>query len=173
MIIKNFERLAKTPLRRDALAIIEAGYEAIAIEPLFQNQMAIEGDILTVHGQSFDLSTYHNIYVVGVGKGSAQAAHAVEQVIGPKNIEAGLVIDIARKRLRKIKSMVGTHPLPSAKNIAATDKIVKILERATAKDLVISLICGGGSALACRPGGLTCLELQFISSVLLRAGATI
>jgi glycerate-2-kinase len=50
---------------------------------------------------------------------------------------------------------------------------VKLLERADKNDLVISIICGGGSALFCRPGALTCLELQFISSVLLRAGATI
>lgn len=173
MVIKNFEKLAKTPLRKDALEIVEAGYNAIAIESIFQRNISIQDEILTIAGKKFKLSNYKDIYVVGVGKGSALAAKQIERILGAQRIKSGLVIDITRRRLKKIRSLSGTHPLPSEKNIRATKKLVQLLTQSKSDDLVIALICGGGSALACQPGGLTCLELQFISSVLLRAGATI
>ncbi len=173
MIIKNLERLAKTPLRRDALEIAEAGYNAIAIESIFERNISFQDEVLTIAGQTFDLHDYKNVYVVGVGKGSALAAKQIEGILASRRIKSGIVIDITRRRLKKIRSLSGTHPLPSKKNIRATKKLVQLLKQSTADDLIIAIICGGGSALACQPGGLTCLELQFISSVLLRAGATI
>lgn len=173
MILKNFESLAKTPLRRDALEIIEAGYESISIETIFENSLSLDHDRLTIGPQSFDLTQYEDIYVVGVGKGSSLAAKHIEHILGVHRIKSGIVIDITKRRLKKIRSYAGTHPLPSQKNIKATNQMVHLLKQTQANDLVIALICGGGSALACQPGGLTCLELQFISSVLLRAGATI
>lgn len=165
--------LAKTPLRRDALEIIEAGYEAISIESIFRNAVKLHDNQLTIADQTFDLDEHEEVYVVGAGKGSALAAQQIERILGAGRISSGLVIDLTRHRLKKIRSLSGTHPLPSEKNIRATKKLVELLKRTRKNDLVIAIICGGGSALACQPGGLTCLELQFISSVLLRAGATI
>lgn len=173
MIIKNFKKLAKNKLRHDALTIAEAGYESIAIKKLFHHDMSLTGDILSVRGQKYNLKKFDNVYVIGLGKNSAAAAQVVESTLGPRRIKAGFVIDIAKKRMKKIKALRGTHPLPSNQNIKATRKIVALLEKVTAKDLVIAIVCGGGSSLACRPDSLTCLELQFISSLLLRAGATI
>lgn len=173
MIIKNFQKLAKNDLRRDALLIAEAGYESIAIKKLFRQDLAVDGDTLSVHGHNYNLKKYDNIYVIGIGKNSAAAAQVVESTVGSKRIKAGFVIDIAKKRMKKIKAMRGTHPLPSNQNIRATRKIVELLGRVTERDLVIAIVCGGGSSLACRPDNLTCLELQFISGLLLRAGANI
>lgn len=173
MIIKNFKKLAKTDLRRDALTIAEAGYESIAIKKLFRQDLSVDGDTLSVHGHKYNLKKFDNIYVIGLGKNSAAAAQVIESTIGPRRIQAGFVIDIAKKRMKKIKAMRGTHPLPSNQNIRATNKIVELLKNVTEKDLVVAIVCGGGSSLACRPDSLTCLELQFISSLLLRAGATI
>jgi glycerate-2-kinase len=173
MVIKNYDKLAKTALRRDALTIVEAGYESIDIEKLFTSKLHMEGDKLILGANTYDLTKFKHIYVVGVGKGSGLAAKAIEKLLTPERITAGAIIDITTRRLKKIKSCKGTHPLPSEQNIAFTEEIIRIMELADKDDLVISIICGGGSALFCKPGGLTCLELQFISSVLLRAGASI
>ncbi|OGM89556.1 hypothetical protein A3J77_00985, partial [Candidatus Wolfebacteria bacterium RBG_13_41_7] len=43
----------------------------------------------------------------------------------------------------------GTHPLPSIRNVKATKKIIELAEKAGKDDLIISFICGGGSALLC------------------------
>lgn len=173
MIIKNFKALAKNSLRRDALEIVEAGYEAIKIEDVFKNNVTLENDELRIHDNTFNLKKYNNIYVVGVGKGSDLAAKALEDVLTPERIKAGFVIDTVDIRLKKIETLKGTHPLPSEQNIQATEKITDLLEQTKRDDLVLVIICGGGSSLFCKPGGLTCLELQFISSFLLRQGASI
>lgn len=173
MIIKNLNKLAKNKLRRDALEIVEAGYEAINMENIYKKQISIKNDELTIQDQHFDLNKYNNIYVVGVGKGSDYAAKALEEILTPDRIKAGFVIDTVSIKLQKIETLKGTHPLPSEQNIEATEKITKLLINAKRDDLVIVIICGGGSALFCKPGGLTCLELQFITSFLLRQGASI
>ncbi|MDP4038893.1 MAG: DUF4147 domain-containing protein [bacterium] len=172
MIIKNFQKLARSPLRRDALEIVEAGYEAIDMKNLFARSLRLNGNIIEIEGHKYNLDDYHHIYVVGLGKASSLAAKQIEDKLGSK-ITNGFVIDVAKHRMKHIKSLKGTHPLPSPKNIKATEKIISLLQKTTKDDLVISIICGGGSALLCKPDKLTCLEMQFISSVLLKAGATI
>jgi glycerate-2-kinase len=173
MIIKNIKELARNDLRRDALEIVEAGYQAIKSEDIFKNHISLEDDQLSIGEQSFNLKKYNNIYVVGVGKGSDLAAKAIEDILTPDRIKAGFVIDTVSIKLQKIETLKGTHPLPSEQNIQATEKITNLLTEAKRDDLVLVIICGGGSALFCKPGGLTCLELQFISSFLLRQGASI
>ena len=173
MIIKNKKQLEKTQLRKDALDIIEAGYEAIKVENIYANQLKLDGDVLTIHDTQYNLADYENIYVVGLGKGAALAAKALEKVLGANKVSEGYVIDIAPIELEKIEVLKGTHPLPSEQNIEDTKKIYSLLKKANEKDLVISIICGGGSALLCMPDNMTCLELQFLSSMLLRSGASI
>lgn len=173
MVIKNTAKLATNQLRRDALAIAEAGYDSIRMSALFAHDLTLINNILKVGGKEYDLEKFDKIYVVGIGKASAQAAAVIEKTLTPSRIAGGIVVDIARHPLKKIKVFRGTHPLPSDQNIYATEQIVRILRQATKNDLVITIICGGGSSLLCKPGKLTCLELQFITSMLLRAGANI
>lgn len=173
MIIKNIKQLSKNRLRSDALKIVEAGYEAIKIENIYNQNITYKNHVLKIQDKTYHLDKYKNVYVVGVGKGSDLAAKAIEDIIGAKNIRAGFVIDTVSIKLKKITTLKGTHPLPSEQNILATKKITDLLLRAKKDDLVITIICGGGSSLFCKPGGLTCLELQFISSFLLRSGASI
>ncbi len=172
-IIKNIKRLATTPLRADALAICEAGYEALRVSTIIESQLKLTGTKLQIGKLSYDLSKYRHIYVVGVGKGSALAAQSIEKTLGPKRIASGYVIDIVRKRLKKIRSLRGTHPLPSEQNIAATEKVIELLKKATQDDLVLTVICGGGSSLFCSPGGMSCTDLQLVSDQLLKSGANI
>lgn len=172
-IIKNIDELAKNQIRRDALEIVEAGYEAIRIEDIYKNQISLKNEVLTVQDQQFELKKYNNIYVVGVGKGSDYAAKAIENILTPDRIKAGFVIDTVSIELKKIKTLKGTHPLPSEDNIKATEHITELLTKTNREDLVIVLICGGGSALFCKPDSLTCQELQFITDLLLHRGASI
>ncbi len=171
-VIKNFDALATTKLRRDALEIAEAGYEAIDLKTMFARQLDLRGEHLVVGNQRYDLSKYRNVYIVGVGKGSALAVESIGKVL-KKRVTKGFAIDIKRRLVRKIRVFAGTHPLPSDQNITATNHIIKLMKGATKDDLVIAAICGGGSSLFCQPAGLTCVELQHVSSYLLKAGAKI
>lgn len=173
MIIQNFEALAKTPLRRDALEIIEAGFAAVEVKPLIKKNLQVENDHLSLAGQRHAFSDYKNIFIIGVGKGTAKAVEALEEQIGSERITEGHALDVIAGHYKKIKSHVGTHPFPSDKNVAITSEIISTLQKAGTDDLVICVIGGGSSSLLCKPAGLTSLELQFISKLMMMQGASI
>lgn len=171
-VIKNYRRLATTPLRRDALDIVEAGYESIDLKHIFGRVVTLTKHDLVINGHTYDLSKYENIYVVGIGKGSALAVEGLQKVL-KRRIKSGFAIDIRRRIMPRIKVFIGTHPLPSDQNIAATNKIIELLKSAGENDLILSVICGGGSSLFCQPAGLTCVQLQQVTDYLLKGGAKI
>ena len=152
MIITNFKNLAKSPLRKKALQIVEAGYEAINIKKAVLERIKINKNKLFISDFFVDLNKYRKIFIIGIGKGSALASAALAEILG-KRLAEGIAIDVKKPKLKienwKLKIFEGTHPNPSAQNIKATKKIVELAEKAGEDDLIISFICGGGSALLC------------------------
>ncbi|MDI6717974.1 MAG: DUF4147 domain-containing protein [Patescibacteria group bacterium] len=154
----NFKKLAKTSLRKKALLTAEAGYEAINIKKSIFERIKINNGVLEINYYDnekpaeilINLKDYKRVFLIGVGKGSALASAYLAKVLGEK-FTKGIALDV--KELQtinyKLQTFIGTHPLPSKKNIAATEKIVKLLKDSSEKDLVIFFICGGGSALLC------------------------
>jgi len=171
-VIKNFDDLATTPLRNDALSILEAGYEAIKTEDVIKSEIKREGSTLFISGRTVDLNSYDRLFFAGIGKCAADAAIVLEDILGDY-ITEGIIIDIRDVPLKKIKSFVGTHPFPSEKNMAAARSVKEMLEKATKHDLVLVLISGGGSSLLCLPHGITLEALTEITGSLMRQGATI
>jgi len=171
-IIKNFVSLAKTPARRDALKILEAGLNAVRTDKAIRAKLKLKGNILTAGRRKYDLKKYDHVYVIGFGKASHAAAAELEKMLGSR-LSGGIVLGISGGKLKKIKTLVGTHPLPSEKNISATGEIVAMIKKADSKDLIIAVVSGGGSALLCRPSGVKCDELAFITQTLMRCGADI
>lgn len=171
MIIKNAQKLATTPLRKDALEILDAGYSAINPKAILTTKITIEGEVLKINGKPFNLRDYRNIYIAGIGKASLLTATYLESLLGSR-ITDGVVIDIRKGKLKNIRTFKGTHPLPSEDNIKATDQMIDMLSKVTASDLVITIISGGGSALLCKPI-LKINKLQGVFNNLLKSGANI
>lgn len=170
--IKNFKQLAVTPLRKKALLIAEAGFQAIDTPQVIKQNVRLEGQKLRIRERSFDLRKHNRIFVVGVGKCSLEAASALEQILG-KLITAGIVVDVHPGKLKQIKVYAGSHPMPTEKNVDITRQIVRLLKRTAKNDLVIFVVSGGGSSLLCQPGNFTCRQEILLEQALLRAGATI
>ena len=136
--------------------------------------MSLDSDVLKIQGNEYDLKKFKNIFIAAIGKGCGLIAEELENLIGAKNIKAGVAIDLKHRKLKKIKVFGGTHPLPSEKNILATKKLIKTLKEAKSKDLVITIVCGGGSSLACLPAkNNSCNDLRSVSEHMLKGGATI
>lgn len=171
-IVKNRRTLAVTPLRRDALAVLEAGLRAIDTRRAVRSACAVAGSTLRVGGKSWDLGAFDHVYVVGIGKAAFDAAAELERLLG-KRIDGGIVLDVKSGPLRRMKSIAGTHPLPSLANMRATGEIVALLKQVDAKDLVIAVVSGGGSALLCWPYGMKGAALADVTGALMRKGATI
>lgn len=171
-MIKNFDDLATTPLRQDGLAILEAGYQAILTAGVVKRNISLEGDILHLKDDAVDLSQFSRVFFVAIGKCALDTAVAIEDIMADK-ITAGIALDVREGLLHKIKSIAGTHPLPSAKNVQATKEIVAMLTSLTEKDLVLAFISGGGSALLFAPLSLSVEDMVRLTQYAMDKGVTI
>jgi glycerate 2-kinase len=158
-MINNLKVLAKNPLRKKALLIANAGYEAINIERVVRERIIINKNFLLVNGEKIDLRKFHRIFILGIGKGSALASLSLAKILG-KRLSSGIALDVNKPksivnsslptgRQAPFKVLIGDHPLPSKKNIKATQEIIKLAQKVEKDDLIIAFICGGGSALLC------------------------
>jgi len=148
--IKNFDDLATNVNRKMALKIAEAGFESISTERVIKNKIKLENNTLFINDESFDLSKFKKIKVVGFGKSSCEAALALENILESR-ITDGVVIGLAKVSTKYIETFAGTHPRASEKNVIAGNKIYEIIKDSTEEDLIIVLASGGGSALLCYP----------------------
>ncbi len=173
MIITNFKNLARNPLRKKALEIVEAGYEAVDIQKTVSQRIKLKNNKLSIYcgvmmhhntqkSLDINLNNYQNVFLVGIGKGSALACASLAKILRERLTE-GIALDIQKPKLEitslrevsrrernpKLKILLGTHPLPSRQNIKATQEIIKLAKSAGKDDLIISFICGGGSSLLC------------------------
>jgi glycerate 2-kinase len=113
------------------------------------------------------------VVVIGAGKASARMAEAVEAAWGPCE---GLVITrygYARP-CAGVEIVEAAHPVPDAAGVAATSRMLGLLEGLCEGDLVLALISGGASALLVAPvEGVTLAEKQALNAALLSSGAPI
>ncbi len=159
-------------LRRDALAVLDAGLAAIRTGDAVKRACRLNGDVLTVDGKRFPLKRYRRIFVIGIGKASLEAGKALETLLGTR-ITDGVVLDVKSARLKRIKSVAGSHPFPSMANMRGTGEIMAILKQADSRDLIITVISGGGSSLLCWPYQLKCDDITLVTKTLMAKGATI
>jgi glycerate 2-kinase len=112
--------------------------------------------------------------VIGAGKGAAQMARALESVWkGP--LEGVVVTRYGYGcETAHIRIIEAAHPVPDAAGLAAARQLVETISSLGPDDLVIALICGGGSALLpAPPEGLTLQDEIDVNEALLASGAPI
>src|SRR3989344_3593381 len=171
-LIKNFEQLAVSEGRRVVLEIMEAGLTAIQPAEVLDQGLSLNGNKLVIAGQGFDLEKYDRVFLLGFGKGAAGISKIIYEKLGNKLTE-GWVIDMESAQGNRVKYSLGTHTLPSQQNVEFTKNVVLKLEgKLTEKDLVLVVICGGGSALLTLPS-CSIEELVETNRKLLGSGATI
>ena len=114
------------------------------------------------------------VVVVGAGKGAAQLAAAFETLWeGPLS---GVVVTRYGYAVscQRIKVLEAAHPVPDAAGLRASEALFAAVQGLTADDLVVALICGGGSALLpCPQPGLTLDDEIALNRALLASGAPI
>jgi hydroxypyruvate reductase len=165
---------------RDLEAIYTAAINAVNPAVAVSRCLQKRGETLYVHGDrgvvgQYNLRDYNAIIVVGAGKATAPMAKAVEDILGDR-IDTGCVCvkEGYGEHLSRIEIIEASHPVPDARGRSAALKIREILGGAGERDLVISLISGGGSALLpLPPDPITLEEKRSTTELLLRSGASI
>ncbi len=164
-------------LRHDACLILDGALKAVDPKEAVLNALTLDGNILSYKGGSVDLSRTKKVIVVGGGKAGGLMARAVEALLG-KRITTGHVnvlkgtedsVKTGRVTLRG-----ASHPIPDHEGVKGVDTMFDLTNGLTKRDLVITLMSGGGSALMPYPAsGINLEDMRELTSLLLKAGVTI
>jgi len=167
-------------IRSEAADIFKSSVEAVNPYHAVKRFVRVEGERLVVGVQDqaaveLDLSEYDRISLVGGGKATAPMAKAMEELLGERinkgliNVKYGFGAELALTEITE-----ASHPLPDSSGVKGTTKILDLLKTVGKKDLIFSLISGGGSALLVKPAGrVTLSEMQDLTQSLLKCGASI
>jgi len=161
--------------REAARAIWRAALAAGDVAPLLRARLRLDGDTLAAGDVRFELGGQRRVIVLGAGKAGASMASALEGILGDHVSEGFVVVkDAHRLPSERIELAEAGHPVPDARGVAASTRLLALAEAAGPDDLVIVLISGGGSALTPAPAPPVTLEdKQAVTQLLLAAGATI
>jgi glycerate 2-kinase len=112
--------------------------------------------------------------LLALGKAAVPMARVVEERWrGPLT---GLAVTRhgAASPLGRIEAIAAGHPVPDRASVVAAERLLRLAAAAGPDDLVLVLLSGGASALACLPGdGLTLDAARKLNVDLLRSGADI
>ena len=169
-------------LRDDAVAIWQAGVDAVRAERLIGDVLSLAGDELSICGERFPVATLRQIAVVGAGKAGAGMAAAVEQALGEQllrekvigwvNVPADCVRPLQKIHLHAARP-AGVNE-PTVEGVEGAERILSIVGNLTPQDLCLVLISGGGSALLPAPKPpVTLADKQAVTRFLMHNGATI
>jgi hydroxypyruvate reductase len=169
---------AVTRILAAALAAVEPGAAV-------RRWMRRAGDQLLVGQHAYDLSRYDRVFLVGAGKAGVPMAHAAAEALDDR-LTGGVVVvkegytgglqlaGAPQSAIYNLQLVEASHPVPDERGLAAVRQMSAMLAGLTERDLVITLISGGGSALLTLPiAGVGLADLQVLTALLLRSGASI
>jgi hydroxypyruvate reductase len=160
-----------TPVHSDRRALLRAMFDAAVRAAHPDNALA----------RHFPPPPKGRVIVLAAGKGAAAMAAAAERYyLDTLAFPAARFGGIATTRhghghpTRHIKVVEAGHPVPDSASVSAATETLAMAQQATADDLVLVLLSGGGSANWVAPAdGLSLVEKQALTRALLRSGAPI
>ncbi len=168
--IQNCQTPELRKTREFLIKLINSVIESVEPSSAMRNWAKIEAEKLGIED-------YEKAVVVGGGKACAAMAIALEQILGDR-LTAGIV-NISKGTMpktspRKVEFVEASHPIPDKLGMEGSRRMLDLVSGLGQQDLVICLISGGGSALMPLPAeGVTLSELQEVTLLLLKSGATI
>jgi glycerate 2-kinase len=100
-------------LRATVLDLAEVALSALSPAAGLRRSVVLDGTDLVAGDRRYDLSAIDRLVVLGAGKASAEAAQALEQMLGPRL--AGGVVVVPRSAgvaARRVTLMEADHPIP-------------------------------------------------------------
>ena len=156
--------------------LLAAALQAVDPTQAVLSHLRLDGELLRVGAQTYDLASTRRIVVVGAGKAGLPMARAVSDLLGER-ISAGLVIvkdGHAGATLPRIEICQAAHPVPDQRGVLATRRIAALLHGLSPADLLLCLISGGGSALLTAPAeDISLPDVRALTGQLLACGADI
>ena len=171
-IIKNYSEIATNSLHTDALEILEAGYGAILTKNAIHNVVVRNPDGIRIKDEYISFVDFTRVFVIAIGKCAVDAGLALEEILA-ENITDGIVLDIKAGKFNRLRSFIGTHPYPSSQNVSAVKEIITTISNLNEKDLVKTVISGGGSSHLSLPHEISSNDLTNITRAIMDKSAPI
>ncbi len=126
---------------------------------------AVAGNLEPINGR---------VVVLALGKGAPAMARGAARGLR-RSILEGIVVSNHEDEIPDgMTLMIGGHPIPDERSLAAGKALLELAGTLTANDVAVVLISGGGSALAEVPvPGVSLAEIVAVNAALLRSGADI
>ncbi len=162
-------------LRKDLFTILDAAINSVKPSSFIKNIFSFDKGFITAGKDSFDLSKFKKVYVIGFGKASSQMAFEIENILGNK-IENGFVVTNYNnaKKCRRIEVFEAGHPILDENSLRAGERMIEFVSKTGENDLIICLISGGGSALMEKLyEEISLKDFQTVSKLLINSGANI
>ncbi|MDA7977496.1 MAG: DUF4147 domain-containing protein [Pirellulales bacterium] len=175
-------------LRKDALAIWQAGVAVVDANRLVQETVRVWQRTLLIGEQPIDLDSVRRLIVIGAGKAGAGMVAGLEAALGPsvmRELDVTGWVNVPNDTIPAGKSTahrrIQLHPArpagvnePTEAAAHGTEEMLRLLQAADPSDLCICLVSGGGSALLPAPAtGISLEDKLAITRLLSAAGANI
>lgn len=157
--------------------LFRAGVAAAAADKLVAQALALAPGVLWVAGRPVGLSPTSRVVLVAIGKAAAPMASAAQRVVGSW-LTAGVVLTKYGHAdgfgLDGLRVLEAGHPTPDAAGVVGAAAVRSAVAGLRGEDVVLVLLSGGASALLADPApGVGLEELTQLTTLLLRAGASI
>jgi len=158
--------------------IVRAALDAVEPGAAVTRALELDDDRLSAAGETYDLSRFDRVAVLGAGKPCAPMVQAIVDLLGSR-VDQGLVLvkhghGEDEGPIGPVEIVGAGHPVPDAAGVDATSRLAVTAESLGEDDLLIAPIGGGASSLLCLPAeGLTLDDLGRTTDTLLGSGADI
>lgn len=157
--------------------VLEAALDAANPYTLVKNNLKLLDDELLVGEKEYPLSKSSKIILLGLGKAAPLMICTGMEVLTTRVHKSVCVckhIPADMEGFEAVKIIEAGHPIPDERSFLAARTLQKAVSGLRQDDMVILLLSGGGSALACLPApGVSLSEMQAVTKMLLKNGANI
>lgn len=159
-------------------AALRAADPAQGVRQAIQIEPGADGPCLQVGPAAWPLASVDRVLLAAAGKAAAPMAAAAVERLGER-LSAGVVVTktghaAGHALPTSLPVYEAGHPTPDQNGQRAAGRMLRLLESAGGNDRVIVLLSGGASALLPLPvDGVSLADLQILTGLLLRSGATI
>ena len=159
--------------RETLLGIAGRALDAVDPETSIQRVLSLSESGLRVGAHSVSMAGIDRCVVLGFGKAALGMGRGVVAQLSDLPM-SGILISNEIGTVPPFEVLLAAHPIPDAKSVTAGRRLLEYAGSVGAKDLVIVLISGGGSALLTVPAaGLRLQDISVTNAALLRCGAPI
>jgi glycerate-2-kinase len=168
--------------RRKILEIAEHTLAHVDPRAAVKNHVKLDGSMLQIDEDIFDLAEVNKIYAIGGGKATYPLAVALEEILGDRISDGYIAIKKGQKqpffetmgRLSRIRVAESAHPIPDETSLEAGKAVWQIAEKAEQGDMVFCLMSGGVSAQCVYPvEGISLNDKITVNQLLVHSGADV